>query len=210
MKKTVLGLLLNVIALSGMAQVQNLPAPDLLRQTNTVMQALRDRKSVRSYADKALSQQELSDLLWAAQGKNREDGRLTSPTAMNRQEIRVYVFTPSGVSLYDPQQNTLTPCADGDHRDIVASRQDFVKTAPVVLLLVGDWDKYGRTDEHARMMVHCDAGIVSQNISLYCSAAGLATVPRGIMDGAAIKELLGLGENQTPILNHPVGYPVSE
>lgn len=207
MKKLSLVTTFLLMGISCFAQTTKLPTPDMKRQTISVMETYKQRKSVREYSAKALSEQDLSDLLWAAQGQNREDGHLTSPTAMNRQEIRLYVFTEKSVSLYDPQANTLTQVASGDHRGIMASGQDFVKNAPVVLLMVADMDKFRSNNQHAQWMVAVDAGIVCENINLFCSAAGLCTVPRGTMDSKAISTLLGLNDNQIPLINNPVGYP---
>ena len=207
MKKQSLVTTFLLMGISCFAQTTKLPTPDMKRQTISVMETYTQRKSVREYSAKALSEQDLSDLLWAAQGQNREDGHLTSPTAMNRQEIRLYVFTEKSVSLYDPQANTLTQVASGDHRGIMASGQDFVKNAPVVLLMVADMDKFRSNNQHAQWMVAVDTGIVCENINLFCSAAGLCTVPRGTMDSKAISTLLGLNDNQIPLINNPVGYP---
>lgn len=207
MKKLSLVTTFLLMGISCFAQTTKLPTPDMKRQTISVMETYKQRKSVREYSAKALSEQDLSDLLWAAQGQNREDGHLTSPTAMNRQEIRLYVFTEKSVSLYDPQANTLTQVASGDHRGIMASGQDFVKNAPVVLLMVADTDKFRSNNQHAQWMVAVDTGIVCENINLFCSAAGLCTVPRGTMDSKAISTLLGLNDNQIPLINNPVGYP---
>ena len=207
MKKLSLVTTFLLMGISCFAQTTKLPTPDMKRQTISVMETYKQRKSVREYSAKALSEQDLSDLLWAAQGQNREDGHLTSPTAMNRQEIRLYVFTEKSVSLYDPQANTLTQVASGDHRGIMASGQDFVKNAPVVLLMVADMDKFRSNNQHAQWMVAVDTGIVCENINLFCSAAGLCTVPRGTMDSKAISTLLGLNGNQIPLINNPVGYP---
>ena len=207
MKKLSLVTTFLLMGISCFAQTTKLPTPDMKRQTISVMETYKQRKSVREYSAKALSEQDLSDLLWAAQGQNREDGHLTSPTAMNRQEIRLYVFTEKSVSLYDPQANTLTQVASGDHRGIMASGQDFVKNAPVVLLMVADMDKFRSDNQHAQWMVAVDTGIVCENINLFCSAAGLCTVPRGTMDSKAISTLLGLNDNQIPLINNPVGYP---
>ena len=206
MKKLALMAALLLMGTVCSAQTKNLPDPDLQRKTLTVMQTFKQRKSVREYSAKQLSDQDLSDLLWAAQGKNREDGKLTSPTAMNRQEIRLYVFTSKNVMLYDPQKHALTQVAEGDHRGIVAAGQDFAKAAPVSLLMVADMDKFGSKGQHAQWMVAVDTGIVTENINLFCSAAGLATVTRGTMDQKAISTLLGLNENQIPLINNPVGY----
>ena len=207
MKKLSLVTTFLLMGISCFAQTTKLPTPDMKRQTISVMETYKQRKSVREYSAKALSEQDLSDLLWAAQGQNREDGHLTSPTAMNRQEIRLYVFTEKSVSLYDPQANTLTQVASGDHRGIMASGQDFVKNSPVVLLMVADMDKFRSNNQHAQWMVAVDTGIVCENINLFCSAAGLCTVPRGTMDSKAISTLLGLNDNQIPLINNPVGYP---
>lgn len=190
----------------GFAQTKQLPKPDLQRKTQTVMKMFDERRSVREYSLQMLSDQDLSDLLWAAQGVNREDGRLTSPTAMNRQEIRLYVFTAKEASLYDPKTHSLTQVAKGDHRAIVASGQNFAKAAPVSLVMVADMEKFGMKGEQAQWMVGADAGIVTQNINLFCAAAGWATVTRGTMNKEAISKLLGLNENQIPVLNNPVGY----
>lgn len=190
--------------------VTKLPAPDMQRNTLTVMETFRQRHSERTFSEQPFSDQELSELLWAAQGKNRDDGHITSPTAMNRQEIRLYVFSAQGVSLYNPQNNTLTNVASGDHRNIVAGRQEAVKTAPIMLVMVADMDKFGSNDDRAKTMVAVDAGIVSQNINIFCSAAGYATVPRATMDEAAIRQLLGLSVNQIPLLNNPIGKSVKQ
>ena len=206
MKRTILSVACAVLCAAAMAQTQ-LPKPQKNAKTLSVMEALSTRHSERAFSDKMLSDQELSNLLWAACGVNRPDGHITSPTAMNKQEIRLYVFTAKGVSEYLPQTNELKEIAKGDHRDKVAGRQAFAKAAPVSLVMVGDYNKFGSTGDHAKVMVAVDAGIVSENINLYCAAAGLATVPRATMDVEAISKLLGLSSNQQPILNNPVGYP---
>ena len=202
--------LIAVLLLMGTAcnaQTQNLPKPNMQRQTLSVMESYNQRKSVREYSAKELSDQDLSDLLWAAQGQNRPDEHLTAPTAMNRQEIRLYVFTAKNVALYDPKAHTLTQVASGDHRDIVASGQAFAKAAPVVLLMVADLDKFGSNNQQSQAMAAVDTGIVCENINLFCSAAGLCTVPRATMDSKAISSLLSLNANQIPLINNPVGYP---
>ncbi len=207
MKRNILLAALFATSLCVSAQDISLPAPDMGRQTLPTMQALAQRKSVRQFQDKQLSQQDVADLLWAACGVSRDNDHRTAPSAMNRKEIRLFVFMPAAVYEYDAVKNALIHKADGDHRSIVAGRQESVAKAPVCIVLVGDMEKFGRDDTHARMTVAIDAGIVSENISLYCAAAGLATVPRGSMEAGKIRELLHLGEQQTPLLNNPVGFP---
>ncbi|MDR2130653.1 MAG: SagB/ThcOx family dehydrogenase [Odoribacteraceae bacterium] len=184
-----------------------LNAPDKTRGSS-VMKALSDRASVREMDERALSLQDLSDLLWAAYGVNRPDGRRTAPTAKNDQDIDLYVALPAGTYLYDARNHLLKPVVSGDLRPVLAAGQEFVKKVPVVLLIVSDYSRFrmGNT-EMARLWGAMDGGIVSQNINIFCAAVGLSTVPRAYMDQAKLKEILSLKETQMPVLNNPVGYP---
>ena len=184
-----------------------LNAPNKTRGSAT-MKALSDRKSVREFDTKELSLQDLSDLLWAANGINREDGRRTAPTASNRQEIDVYVVRHDGAYLYDAQSHSLKPVAKGDFRGAVAAAQDFAKTAPICTVIVINLEKAGNTiTEQTKLMGAVDAGIVCQNINIFCSAVGLATVPRATMNQAELRNVLKLSETQLLIMNNPIGYP---
>lgn len=199
--------LLLSVTLYAADKVIRLPKPDMNRG-GTVMKALADRHSTREFAAKALSMADLSDLLWAANGVNRpESGKRTAPSAMNKQDVDVYVVLPQGTYLYDAKAHQLNLVSEGDHRDAVAGGQAFVKTAPVSLVLVSDVARMGdMKDSHALLMCAVDAGIVSQNISVFCSAANLATVPRASMDEAKLRTVLKLKDSQKPLMNHPVGY----
>lgn len=191
------------------AQDIKLPSHEINSASMSVSQALATRHSVREYSSKELSLQELSNVCWAAVGMSRDDNHRTAPTAMNRQEIRLFVFDKTAVYEYMAKSNILRPVVQGDHRDLLAGGkfpQKFVMDAPVILLMVIDFELFKSQDEHARQMTCVDAGIVSENINLYCQAAGLVTVPRAQMDKEGISKLLGLTSNQMPILNNPVGY----
>ena len=130
-----------------------------------------------------------------------------SATIRGRQDIDIYVINAEGAYLHVPQSNSLRPIAKGDYRKAVAGGQDFVQTAPVSLVLVSDLSRFGDVSDRTRLMAAVDAGIVCQNINLFCAAAGLATVPRATMDQAALKKLLKLTDSQLPLMNNPVGYP---
>ncbi len=192
------------------AQDINLPAPDFSQPSTSTIEALKTRHSVRSFTNKELTDQQLSNLCWAACGQSRDAQHITAPTAMNKQEIRLFVFTKSGAFEYVAKDNKLVKKADGDHRSLIAGgkqfKQDFVMDCPVSLLMVIDFEKFGSQDSHAQMMGCVDAGIVSENINLYCQSVGLATVPRATHDTEGLKALLGLGDKQLPILNNPVGF----
>lgn len=210
MKRIILPLLLAFAALSAQAadKVVKLNKPNLDRTTLTVMQSYSHRQSTREFSTQELSLQDLSDLLWVANGINRADsGKRTAASAMNRQEVDIYVIMASGAYLYDAAAHQLNLVAEADLRGAVAGRQTSVKDAPVCLLLVSDNAQFqGRGGEFDLVMRGVDVGIVSQNISLFCAAAHLATVPRGSMEADDLKKALNLGDGQQPMLNHPVGY----
>ena len=173
-----------------------------------LMQALKERKSMRSFSPRQLPPQVLSDLLWAACGINRPDSGLkTAPTARNYQQIEVYVVMADGVFLYDARANMLMPVVSGDIR-ASTGKQDFVKDAPVNLVFVADLAKMtGMPSVDMELYAATDTGNVSQNVYLYCASAGLATVVRGWVDREALAKALKLRRDQKVILAQTVGYP---
>lgn len=183
-----------------------LPAP-AKKGGKSIVESLWARQSGTEFSSKMLTEQDLSNLLFSAVGINREDGRLTSPTARNLQEIRVFVFTAEGVSEYMNKENSLRPVVKGDYRQLIAAHQDWVKSAPVSLLIVADEKKFGSNNERSKTMMALDAGIVCENINIFCAGTGLVTRPRASMDEAGIKSLLGFDDTITLLLNNPVGYP---
>ena len=201
-------LIIAVTLLCSCLNAQNiieLPAP--MKNANmTLFQALQQRASVRSFKTDEILDQTLSDLLWAARGINRPDGRLTAPTAMNTQEICLYVCREDGCYLYDANGNCLVQTSDKDVRKDIAGRQGSVADAPVFLVIVSDLTKYRFQDNKTAQFGAIDCGYVSQNICLACEALGLSTVPRAGMDEEVLKKELGLVDGQVLLINHPVGY----
>ena len=204
MLKTAAALVFTVSAtVSCSAQEQiSLPQPSKSLET-TVIEALQNRRSERVFAEKQMSDQDLASLLWAANGINREDGRRTAPSAINAQDIDIYVVRADGSYIWDAKENTLKRVSDEDLRPLVAKGQDFVLQAPVSLVLVSDKSRFGNRPAN---FAQADAGYVSQNICLYCSAAGWACCPRASMDTEGLKKALQLSESQEPMLNNTVGY----
>jgi SagB-type dehydrogenase family enzyme len=202
---TLLFMLMNVNAQESELIKLNQP---YMARGETVMKALENRKSTRSFQDRELSFQDLSDLLWAAVGVNREDGRRTAPSAMNRQEIDIYVVMKDSAYLYNAAEHALQPVAAGDYRNLVKGEQEFDHPAPLYLVIVADIEKMGDvTQLQTKLMCAMDAGIVSQNINIFCAATGLATVPRAWMNADELKKVLKLSDNKYIMLNNPVGYP---
>jgi SagB-type dehydrogenase family enzyme len=184
----------------------DLPAPQL-DGGKPLMQALKARQSAREFRDQMPSPQVLSNLLWAAAGINRSDGRRTAPTASNRQEIDIYVILKDGLFLYEPKGHKLTAVLSDDLRAL-AGTQDYVKTAPINLVYVADFAKYGTqmSDENKLTYSGADTGFISQNVYLFCASEGLATVVRASVDRPALAKAMRLRPEQRIILEQPVGY----
>ena len=203
--KLMLSVVLGLVATCVLgAETIKLPAPDADSGV-TVMQALKARHSERAFADRDLSLEMLSGVLWAANGFNRPDKR-TNATGMNKQTIAVYAIMKSGAYRYNAKENVLVKVCDADLRKAVAGAQSFAATAPVSLLITADVSDPVYKGNWSTLS-HYDAGIVSGNIYLYCAANGLATVCRGTMDRDALKKALNFGDNIILHLNHPIGYP---
>lgn len=172
-----------------------------------LMQALKARSSSRSFSDKKLPLQVLSNMLWAAWGINRPDGKRTAPSAMNLQEIDVYVALEEGLYLYDARANILKPVLAEDIRAATGG-QPFVKDAPVNLIYVADHSKMGRLSAKDRDFYSAaNTGFISQNVYLFCASEGLVTVVRAYVDKPALAKKMKLRPNQKIILAQTVGYP---
>jgi len=183
-----------------------LPKPQM-EGGKPLMQALKERKTSREFSSEKLPLQVLSNMLWAANGINRPDGKRTAPTAMNKQEIDVYVALAEGLYLYDAKENKLIGVLAKDLRE-ATGKQPFVKDAPVNLVFVADYAKMGNMpDSQKDFYAATDTGYVSQNVYLYCASEGLATVVRGMVDKPACSAAMKLRADQKIILAQTVGYP---
>ena len=173
-----------------------------------VILALKERKSVRSFSDRQLSLQELSNLLWAADGISREDGRRTAPSWANYQEFDIYVVREDGVFVYEPKKHELLPVAAGDYRKYAAT-QDFAVTAPINLIYIAAMEKIkAGADENAKLMIaSLDVGFIAENVALYATSVGMASRPRAGIRKEELAQVLKLRPEQKIILGHTVGYP---
>lgn len=195
--------------LPGAAQAQGaaqaLPAP----RTDggmPLMKALAERRSSRSFAPRELGSQELSDILWAAFGVNRADGRRTAPSARNFQEIDVYAVVAGGAYLYNAQGHSLVPVAEEDIRGLTGS-QAFAASAPLNLVYVADYERIGAAESEKERYAAWDTGFISQNVYLVCATLGLATVVRASMDRPRLAAALGLAPRQRITLAQSIGHP---
>ena len=210
MKKILFQIWLLILASSMFAQSTKsllLNPPDTTKGL-PFMKALSLRASASDWDSTKLDLQDLSDLLWAANGINRpETGKRTAPSAMNAQDIDVYVCMKSGIYLYDAKKHLLELVIDNDYRNLIAGRQEAVATAPVICLLVSDISRFRVGEDSLKLFwAAADAGIVSQNISIFCASVGLATRPRASMDQQKLRQILKLTDSQHLMLNNPVSY----
>ncbi len=174
---------------------------------NPLMQLLWKRKSAREFSPEPLPAEVLSNLLWAAFGISRPDGRRTAPTASNRQEIDVYAAMAKGLYLYDAKMNLLNPILGEDIRGMTG-RQPFVKEAAVNLVYVADYSKMSKLANEARDVYSAAAaGCITENVYLYCASEELSTVVRGNIDKPALASAMKLRADQKIILAQSIGYP---
>jgi len=174
----------------------------------TVLEALKKRKSTNAFQTQPLPKEKLLDLLWAAWGINRPDsGKRTAPTAMNAQEIDIYVLLSEGVYVYDAKGNQLTPVLAQDLR-AKAVTMGSMKDAPVHLLFVADYARFRTMSQSQKELFSaCHTGFIGQNVYLYCAAEGLGAHFYAGIDRAALKDSLKLREDQAIVFAQAVGYP---
>ena len=172
-----------------------------------LLDALAKRRSAREFAPDPLPLPLLSGLLWAAWGRNRPEGGRTAPSAINCQEIDLYVALPAGAYRYDADAHALHLVSDSDVRR-VTGYQDFVDDAPLDLVFVADHGRMKMVPAGDRQSYSAvAAGAIAQNVYLFAAAHGLATVLRAWIDRNAIADALGLSHDQHVVLSQTVGYP---
>jgi nitroreductase len=173
-----------------------------------LMQALKLRQTSREFSPKQLPDQQLADLLWAAWGFNRPElKKRTAPSSMNNQEIDLYVIMEKGFYLYDAEKNRLIFKGDKDIREKTGI-QEFVRTAPVVLIFVGDYARMGKgSDQQKEVTSNTDAAFISQNVYLFCASEGFNTGVRAYIDKEALHTAMNLTPSQHITLGQCVGFP---
>lgn len=191
------------------AEILALPPPHLPREA-TLAHALEMRRSSREFSGRPLDPATLSGLLWAAWGMNRPATRhRTAPSARNWQEIDLYVVNADGAYLYAPDPPRLKLVSEGDHR-AATGLQEFVAGVPVNLVYVADFTRMAdASSEDRALYAAIDAGLIAQNVYLYCAATGLACVLRGLVDRERLAPLLHLGSGQRVIVAQSVGHPAA-
>lgn len=212
MFRSILPLIVFIFMFSSLTYGQELkpiklPTPQMTGG-KPLMQALKDRHSSREFSTKKLPLQTLSNLLWAGFGINRPDGHRTAPSAINCQDIDIYVALQEGLYVYDAKANRLNPVLKEDIRE-KAGLQPFTQVAPIDLIYVSDQSRMSRagSQEQKDLYSAADTGFISQNVYLFCSSENLATVVIAMVDKPALAKKMGLKPEQKIMLVQPVGYP---
>ena len=185
-----------------------LPRPSISDKGGSLMTALKNRKSTRSFSNRPIPRHLLSDLLWAAFGVNRPDiGYRTAPSPMSSQEIEIYIAEVNGIYLYDARFHQLVQLSTEDIRSLCGT-QEYVANAPLNLIYVANFAKFGdMEDEKKKFYSAADTGFISQNVYLFCAAFGLGTVVRDWVDRPTLSKKIRLRQEQKIILAQTVGYP---
>jgi nitroreductase len=188
------------------AKIMELPPPRA-EGGKPLIQALKLRRSIREYSDRALPPQVLSDLLWAAFGVNRPSGDRTAPYWRHIMVIDVYAAMADGVWFYDPKRHVLQQRLRTDIR-ATTGLQDFVATAPLNLVYVAHGERMQDVPpEERRLYASVDTGFIGQNVYLFCASEGLATVFRGAVDTKKLAHAMELEPAQFVTFAQTVGYP---
>jgi SagB-type dehydrogenase family enzyme len=182
-----------------------LPAPDLTH-TATVEQAMQNRRSIRNFTSDPFTLQQVSNLLWAAQGITDEaTGHRTAPSAMAKYPLTVYMFAgnvqdlPAGVYKYIPQGHKIKLVVDGDQRENVGA-QPQMSTAPASFAFIADYTAMGdRAKDRSHTWADIEVGHSAQNVLLEEVALGLAGVGMGGFDEPKMRTTLKLSDNLTPV-----------
>lgn len=196
-----------------MAKIIKLPEPQTELEF-PLMKAFEQRRSIRKWKDTPISEQDLSNLLWAACGVTKQPygkvkSKRTAPSACNSQEIRVYVLLENGVFLYIEDNHGVIEISAKDIREFTGT-QKMMKAAPMGLVFVADLSRmkspFLRSLEAKKFSAWVDTGYISQNVYLYCVAANLGTVALSLVDRDKLHELMHLQEHEKIVLTQVVGH----
>jgi len=187
--------------------VVQLPAPAL--SSTPLKDALQHRASNREFSKRAFDEQLLSNLLWAADGINRpKTGQRTAPSAYDWRHIEIFLADAQGVGRYDPIRHVVERLSPQDIRPMTGV-QDFVKIAPLTLILVSDESEMAKKEfsELRPIFSGVGAGAIAQNVYLFCASEGLNVVVRASLDRAPLHKVLGLGPEKKIVVAQTIGFP---
>ena len=218
----IVGLLLGAVfctrAQDNGAAGERLPAPRTKGRTS-LEEALSQRRSMRSYTTDRLSLEDVSQLLWAAQGITSKDVRRTAPSAGGLYPMEIYMAVGrntvgelgQGVYHYNPKAHALRKVKDVDLREdigVAAVGQGWIARAPAVFVVTGVVGRTARKyGPRAQRYVFMEAGHVAQNVLLQATVLDLGGTPVGAFHDTDLRKVIGLGSEYLPCYVIPIGKP---
>jgi SagB-type dehydrogenase family enzyme len=173
--------------------------------------AIANRRSVREFTDEKLSWEQVSQLLWAAQGLTDPHGLRAAPSAGALYPLEIYVALPDGAHHYLPEGHAVEMVTEEDLRDDLweaGLQQDALQEAPTIFVITAVYERTeGKYGERAERYVELEAGHAAQNLLLQAVALGLGAVPIGAFYDDQVQAALGLPPDHRPLYLIPVGYP---
>lgn len=199
-----------VFAMSNTVRTIQLPKP-VLNKSAYLDQVLQERRSVRNFANKELTLEQISQLLWAGDGISDTAKELrTAPSAGALYPLDLYVVKKDGVWHYIVKNHSLQLMTPSDLRaalSIAALGQVSITRAPLDIVITAQYDRItAKYSEHSTKYAQLEAGHIAQNLALEAVALGLASVPIGAFNDENIKKILQLPTNHEPVYIIPIGY----
>ena len=187
-----------------------LPEPKIKGEMS-LEESILKRRSIRSFAPKELSSEEISQILWAAQGiTEKRRGLRAAPSAGALYPLEIYIIKKDGIFHYIIADHSLKQVGNDDVRgDIVRAAwgQSFIQEAPVSVIICAVRSRItSRYGGRGNRYVDIEVGHAAENLHLQAVALGLASVPIGAFTDSEVKKILGLPRNTEPIYIIPVGY----
>ncbi len=188
------------------------PLPDPMpTEPGSLEEAIAERRSVRELVDRPLSDAQIGQLLWSAQGITGSRGRRAAPSAGATYPLEVYVATAAGVTRYEIADHALSDHLDDDRRSALAAAalgQEWIADAGAVVVLTGVVERTAdRYDDRAERYVLLEAGHAAQNVLLQATALDLVGVPVGAFDDEDVRQVLALPTDEQPLYLLPIGFP---
>lgn len=171
-----------------------LPKP-IMTDSMPLMEALQNRKSTMKFSKEEIPLQTISEILWAANGQNRPDGKRTTPSALNTNNINIFVALKDGLYRYDAKLHELEAFSREDIRPVMGTK------APLILLYIADLSK------QSKFLSSVDCGFIGQNVYLYSAANNLNTIFLYGVNASALNYQLDLGLGQEVLFAQLIGYP---
>jgi SagB-type dehydrogenase family enzyme len=182
----------------------------------SIEEALLKRRSIRTYKREALTLEEVSQLLWAAQGTTSGRGFRTAPSASALYPLETYIVVgdvanlDEGVYHYETRGHKLEKVLEGDYRPRLTRNSMgwyFVEGGAIYIVFTAIYERTTSRagDEEGKKYVHMEVGHAAQNVYLQAVSLGLGTVVIGGFSSSRAREILQLPENETPLYFMPVG-----